>query len=126
MLLDLDLVKEIMRISTGILKNNFFYDSEACARFLNLYNYRLGLAYNAFEAEVDDECRIQLKYNPDCRKDFTCYFASSFLHDSLVEDCFFTEWELDAFENMLPQFQGETDGKQNRKGTNYRKLPNEL
>jgi hypothetical protein len=107
MLLDLEHLKRITVITCTILRDNFFYDKEALARFLKRFYERVKDEYHEFEDLADEGFKTELRYDYIIRLYFTSYFASSLLHESLTKDCFFTQNELELFENILPKYTGE-------------------
>jgi hypothetical protein len=124
MLIDFKLLESVMKITCLILQNNFFYDEGSLARFLTNYHERVETEYHKLEDHADDHFRSQMLCDRVARKHFTAYFASYHLHDTLVEDCHFSEIELDLFENILPKYTGANndDLKQSKQRTNYREL----
>lgn len=124
MLIEFNLLEKVMRITCHILQNNFFYDEGSLARFLNNYHERVETAYKELEDNADKYFRNQMNCDKNARKSFTAYFASSHLHDTLVQDCHFSDDELYHFDNILPKYTGVTkDGiKPSEQRTNYREL----
>lgn len=119
-LLDRLIYKGILRITTRILQNNFFYDEGSLARFLQIFDATMKEEYLQFDLAADSKFKWQLKIDKYLRHDFTSWFVSYHLHDILVDDLFFTEEELDAFENILPKYQGvQNDSKQINKRAQY-------
>jgi hypothetical protein len=119
LLLDDEIFKSILRMTTNILKNNFFYSDGALKRFFNCFNDLMQEEYSLFEIEVEDSFRFQLKTCDAIKKDFTCYFVSFYLHDVLMYDLHFTEMELEQFQNLLPSFIGDKQNEQTGKRAHH-------
>jgi hypothetical protein len=124
MLIDFKLLENVMKVTCLILQNNFFYSEGCLALFLNDFQDRLEFHYHKLEDQADNCFRIQMKNDRIARKNFTAYFVSYHLHDTLVEDCHFSEIELDLFENILPKYTGvHKDGlEQSEQRKNNREL----
>jgi hypothetical protein len=119
-LLDKRVFKGILEITTDILKNNFFYDLETLEHFFNIFTCKMANEYCAFEDNSDEEFKRRLRHDLMCRKYFTSYFVSYHLHDILVQDFHFSDFELDLFENILPKFTGVYNAKpQGNQRTNH-------
>jgi hypothetical protein len=87
----------------NILQNNFFYDRESLVRFADEFVDTISKEYLQMDKFLHPEDRWELEINLLTRKHFTSYFVCSNLHDILVQKFFFTEQELDCFENLIPQ-----------------------
>lgn len=112
LLLDREMYKGILRISTSILKTYFFYDDECLERFWACFGDTIEEEYLYFDENADYGFKVQLQYDLKLRRDWTCYFVSFHLHDILMDQLHFTELELDCFENLLPNTTGvEKNGK---------------
>jgi hypothetical protein len=108
-LLDKTMFKAILRITCTILEDNFFYDKMALKRFLDNFHEVMENEYLLLESSVDKDFRLCMKYDLCAKKHFTSYFLSFHLHDILVERLFFSDLELQMFENILPKFVGVQD-----------------
>lgn len=118
--LDQEIFKGIMRITSNILVKYFYYDKEALARFYDYFGDTMQDEYVLWEETADKEYKRDLRHDPILRKHFTSYFVSYHLHDVLVQNLYFTEVELDCFENILPKYTGEIDDtKQSSKRARY-------
>ena len=110
----------IFELTTNILKNHFFYDTESIRSFQDEYTMKIANEYCLFEQQTDEDFIRRLKSDLMGRKYFTSYFMSYHLHDILVENLHFTEQELDLFENLLPKIVGEQNVKyKGHERTNY-------
>jgi hypothetical protein len=105
-LLDKQIFCGILDITTDILQNNFFYDKESIEDFYEVFQNTMANEYVLFESHTDFDFKQRLRFDLMCRKQFTTYFVSYYLHDILVHDLHFSEMELDLFENILPKFVG--------------------
>lgn len=120
LVLDREILQNIVTVSCSILQNNFYYSEEVLTRFVDVLGDVLGDEMEALEEWIDYEFKMSMKYDVLARKEFTCYFVSSNLHDVLVYDLHFSEQELDAFENILPKYTGVADDtKQRSERTRY-------
>lgn len=106
-ILDGDIVKGILSVTCDIFIKNFYYDKESLGRFLNIFNDIVGHEIEFFASCIENReyCEI-LQYDPNARKEFTCYFISMNLHDIMVHDLHFTDQELDCFDCILPKYTG--------------------
>lgn len=107
-MLEIGLLEQIIRITCSILQKNFFYDNDDIRRFLDYYQDRLAWEYQKLDDVADADFRADME-DYDTKRYFTSYFASYHLHDTLVEDCYFSPEELDLFENILPKYTGEKE-----------------
>jgi hypothetical protein len=120
-LLDTDLCQSILHVTTRILREYFFYDSECLGRFIDSFIEKIKAEYSRFECAAHQEMMLFLKFDVVAREHFTSYFVSYHLHDLLVDDFCFTEIELNMFDNILPKFVGVQDAyaEQRHKRAHY-------
>jgi hypothetical protein len=109
LVLDRQILQNIITVSCSILQNNFYYSEDVLIRFVDTLSDVLADEMEALDSWIDLDFKMSMKYDVLARKEFTCYFVSSNLHDVLVYDMHFSEQELDAFENILPKYTGVTD-----------------
>jgi hypothetical protein len=109
LVLDREILHNIISVSCSILQNNFYYSEEVLSRFVDTLGDILGDEMEALDEWLDQDFKMSMKYDILARKEFTCYFVSSHLHDVMVYDLHFSEQELDAFENILPKYTGVAD-----------------
>jgi hypothetical protein len=101
------ILKDIMTVTCSILKRNFFYEDESLVDFLDNFTEILGLELDFFEANAKESVIDDLYNDIGARAHFTCYFTSAHLREYFIQEMFFTEQELYAFENILPKYTGE-------------------
>jgi hypothetical protein len=101
-LLDREVTEGIYGLTMKILQRYFFYDKETLDRFADEFVDTIAYEYRIMNMSLHPEDRWELEANLLTRKYFTTYFVSYNLHDILVEKFFFTELELDCFENLIP------------------------
>ena len=120
-LLDIDLCQNILHITTRILREYFFYSPESLGRFIDAFIEKIREEYSRLENAAHREMTFFLKYDPVGKAHFTSYFVSYHLHDVLVDDFFFSENELQMFDNILPKFIGVQDAyaEQRHKRAHY-------
>lgn len=102
-LLDREVTEGIYGLTMKILQRYFFYDRETLERFGDIFVDTISKEYIQMDKYLHPEDRRELQINLLTRKHFTSYFVCSNLHDILVQKFFFTEQELDCFENLIPQ-----------------------
>lgn len=105
-LLDDEIYKGVCSISSSILKNNFFYSNDCLSRFIIIFSDFVSDEYNIFYETACEEFKRNLSIDIELRKDFTAYFLSMILSKILVEDFYFNDLELEAFDNLLPELIG--------------------
>ena len=123
---DAEVMKQILKVTCSILERNFFYDSDNIKRFLDLFTEDTLVELESFEAFAEPQIIEELHSNYKARLYFTCYFVSAQLRFIFLNELHFTEQELKAFENFLPKYTGENNGKQQspkRERTHYREFP---
>jgi hypothetical protein len=106
MVLDENVVKGILRITCSILRDNFFYSEEALGRFLDIFADLVSEEVEYCACYMDEGYQLRLKYDKQERKEFTCYFITCQVHDILVDFLYFSDLELDAFQDFLPRYTG--------------------
>lgn len=104
MLLNKGILQDIMMVTCSILQNNFFYDQDSLARFIDIFTDELEFEYACFQDEANHEMKLRLKHDKKARNSFTTYFVSAHLRDILIDYLHFTEMELEAFDNILPKY----------------------
>ena len=121
MLLDLDLMKSILNVTVTILHENFFYDEECLMTFVDKLEDLTVNKYKLFAENLEQEYINELKYNSLTKMYFTSYFMSCNLQDVLVNNFYFSDTELNAFESILPKYTGanEDDFKPNSKRAHH-------
>lgn len=105
-LLDKDMFTGILRVTTIILQDYFYYSNECLAKFFDEFVEVIADDYVQFYSNATDKLKHELKYHPLKRKYFTSYFVSYHLHEVLAAKLHFTEMELQAFENLIPKYTG--------------------
>ena len=121
MLLDLDLMKSILDVTVTILHKNFFYDEESLMTFVDKLEDLTVNKYRLFAENIDQEFIDELRNNSRSKMYFTSYFMSCNLQDILVNNFYFSDTELNAFESILPKYMGanEDDFKPNSKRAHH-------
>jgi hypothetical protein len=110
---DPTVMKKILEVTCSILERNFYYDSEALKRFLDLFTEDTLDELESFEAFAEPHILYELHNSYKARLYFTCYFTSAQLRYIFLDKLHFTEQELKAFETFLPKYQGDkTNEKQ--------------
>ena len=100
-LIDRATLRGILRLTFGILRNNFFYGEDQLKSFLQLFSYYFSDALIYFGYSAEKHILERLACSRAVRFDFTCYFASEVIRDVLMHDFYFNEMELQAFENVM-------------------------
>jgi hypothetical protein len=123
-ILDFQATKTILQVTCNILEKNFFYDTDAIGRFLNIFSREVGEELERFMEHAYVETLDEISSSRKTRQYFTIYFVSANLRYILTNHLHFTEQEIYAFENFLPQYTGERHGKQQPKyqRTDYREF----
>lgn len=106
-ILDRATLREIIRITCAIMRNNFFYDEETLKDFLIFFTDDFSDALIDFGSSADREIICDLYSSRAVRFDFTCYFASKVIRRILIQDFHFSEQELQAFENIVSKYTGD-------------------
>lgn len=123
---DAEIMKRILQVTCTILERNFFYDSEATKRFLDLFTEDTLVELENFEAFAEPRIIDELHRSAKARLYFTCYFTSAQLRYIFLNELHFTEQELHAFENFLPKYTGDKSNEKQQppehKRENYRKF----
>jgi hypothetical protein len=104
---DAVVLKEIIKVSCHILRENFFYDDENLGIFINTFTDEIGRELDFFASNADSLIVNRLHRDRLARLHFTCYFASAHLREIFIEKMHFSEQELVAFEGILPKYTGE-------------------
>lgn len=104
MILDRMVLEEILMITCLILKKYFFYDEEGITRFLHVFTDSMEFELDCFDQWAEKEVQIQLQYDPKARFYFTTYFISANLRNVMIKHLHFSESELEAFDNVLPEY----------------------
>lgn len=119
--LDTEICQGILQVTTRILREYFFYDSECLGRFIDAFIAKIKEEYSRLKLAAHQEMIDFLAYDPLGKKQFTSYFVSYHLHDVLVDDFNFTDEELQMFDNILPKFIGVQDvyAEQRHKRAHY-------
>lgn len=105
-LLDIEVCQDILCVTAQILREYFLYSQELLGKFIDVFISKMKAEHAKLERAAYPEIIDFLRYNLINRKDFTSYFVSYHLHDVLVDDFFFSEEELQMFDNILPKFIG--------------------
>ena len=100
MLIDRALLRDMLRVTFSVLRNNFFYGEDHLKEFLQSFSDDFSTALIDFGGHAELHILNNLYYNRATRFDFTCYFASEVIRDVLIDDFHFNELELQAFENI--------------------------
>lgn len=103
-LIDKSALRDILRITFSILRNNFFYGEDHLKAFLNNFTDDFSTAIIDFEDHAEDCVLNRLFSSRSTRFNFTCYFASEVIRDILAHDFNFNEFELQAFENIISKY----------------------
>lgn len=121
---DTTTMKEILQLTSAVLRNNFFYEDESLSHFLNHFTMHIEQQLTEFETYSDEWILNELHGDSMVRYYFTCYFVSAHLRKYFIGEMNFSEQELYAFESVLPKYTGEKsyENKPKRKRTNYRKF----
>jgi hypothetical protein len=101
MLIDRETLRGILRMTFGVLRNNFFYGEDQLKSFLQLFSDDFSTALIDFGDNAELHILKNLYHNRSRRFDFTCYFASEVIRDVLIDEFHFNEMELQAFENVM-------------------------
>lgn len=101
---DKSALRDILRITFSILRNNFFYGEELLKNFLNNFTDDFSTAIIDFGDTAEKYVLHNLCSSRSTRFDFTCYFASEVIRDILTHDFNFDEHELQAFENIISKY----------------------
>ena len=123
---DAVIMKQILQVTCMILERYFFYDSDSVKRFLDEFTDDTIVELDNFGMFAEPHVLEELHNSDKARLYFTCYFVSAQLRFILINKLHFTEAELRAFENFLPEYTGENNGKQQtskRERTYNRKFP---
>jgi hypothetical protein len=104
MRLDRKALEEILLVTCSILKKHFFYDEESIGRFLHVFESVVECELECFDHWASEEVRIQLQFDRKARFYFTNYFVSANLRNVMIHYLHFSEFELQAFENFLPNY----------------------
>jgi hypothetical protein len=115
LILDLSATKTILQVTCDILEKKFFYDTDAISRFLNTFSKVVGEELETFMNHAYTETLDEITSSRLTRLYFTNYFISANLRNILKKHLYFTEQEICAFENFLPQYTGDRHGKQQPK-----------
>lgn len=119
MLLERDVLRDILTVTCSILQNNFFYDEDSLGRFLDIFTNEMEYDFACFNEKADDDFRLRLKYDRKARALFTTYFTSMNLRETLIDFFYFSEMELEAFDNLLPKYSGVADDTEPRNERAY-------
>jgi hypothetical protein len=124
LLIDRAIMKEIIRITCSILRNNFFYDEDLMKEFIAIFTDEFSSALINFRDQAGQLTLSNLKYSHSARFDFTCYFQSKIIRDILMYDFDFNEKELQAFENIVSKYAGDSANEEQSRHsrTHYRKF----
>jgi len=123
---DTEIMKQILMVTCSILERNFFYDKNSLQRFLDLFTEDTLVEIDNFVAFAEPHILEELHHRYKARLYFTCYFVSAQLRFIFLNELHFTEQEIKAFENFLPKYTGEKNGKQQspkRERAHDRKFP---
>jgi hypothetical protein len=104
MRLDRVVLEEILYVTCSILKKHFFYDDESIARFLHVFTHVAECELDCFDQWASEEVRLQLRFDRKARSCFTSFFVSANLRNVMIHYLHFSESELQAFENFLPNY----------------------
>jgi hypothetical protein len=107
MLIDRQVMREIIRITCSILRNNFFYDEELLKEFMAVFTDEFSSALIDFRDSAEKPIISNLIRSQLARFSFTCYFQSKIIRDILMYDFDFNEKELQAFENIVSKYAGD-------------------
>lgn len=108
-ILETDVMKGILLVTTSILRQNFFYEDEILSKFLCGFTAEIQQELSRFQASAEFGVLDELHNNRKARLYFTCYFISAHLRDFFLHELHFSEQELIAFENLLPKYTGDFD-----------------
>jgi hypothetical protein len=116
--------REIVRITCAILRNNFFYSEDLLKEFLAVFIDEFSSALIHFRTTADKRTISNLLYSYEARFTFTCYFQSKIIRDVLIYDFDFSEKELQAFENIVSKYAGDSANENQSRcaRTYYRKF----
>jgi len=112
LIFDTEIMKQILTVTCSILQKNFFYDGDNLQRFLDFFTEDTLVEIDNFVAFAEPHILEELQNSHKARLYFTCYFVSAQLRFIFLNELHFTEQELKAFENFLPRYIGEENGKQ--------------
>jgi hypothetical protein len=102
--IDKSALREILRITFSILRNNFFYEEDLLKDFLVNFTDDFSTAIIDFGDTAEKDVLHNLYSSRSTRFDFTCYFASEVIRDILTYDFNFNEIELQAFQNIISKY----------------------
>lgn len=117
-------MKDILRVTCSILRENFFYDNESLGNFIDEFTKEVSAELAFFQEYANAEMLGRLETDATARLHFTCYFVSAHLRDIFIEKLHFSEPELYAFESLLPKYTGERkyETYSKHQGANHRKF----
>lgn len=101
------IMKEILKVTCVILRNNFCYDDENLSMFIDIFTDDIAKDLSSFELFAEKSVIDELHRNTKARLYFTCYFVSLSIRDLFINKMHFTEQELVAFESILPKYTGD-------------------
>ena len=104
MLIDRALLRDILRVTFSVLRNNFFYGEDHLKGFLQSFSDDFSTALIDFGGHADLHILNSLYHNQARWFDFTFYFVSEVIRDVLIDDFYFNEMELQAFENVMSKY----------------------
>lgn len=106
-LIDRTTLREILRITCSILRNNFFYSEDHLKDFLVNFTGDFSMVLIDFKDTAEQYVLNALQASKSTRFCFTCLFSSRVIRDILIHDFNFSEIELQAFENVISKYSEE-------------------
>lgn len=100
-------MKEILTITCSILHKNFYYDEESIHQFIDNFIEKIAEELEYFRRSSENKIIDKLHNDKMARLYFTCFFVSTHLRATFIQDMHFSEQELHAFESILPKYTGE-------------------
>lgn len=104
-IVDRSALRDILRITFSILRNNFFYGEDHLKKFLTNFSDDFTTAIIDFGDTAEKRVLNNLFSSRSTRFSFTCLFASEVIRDILMHDFNFNEYELQAFENIISKYE---------------------
>lgn len=115
MLIDRTALREILRITFSILRNNFFYGEDHLKEFLVNFTDDFSTALMDFSDTAETYILNTLQTSRSTRFSFTCLFSSRVIQGILINDFNFNEMELQAFDNVVSKYAGNKPNCQKKK-----------
>jgi hypothetical protein len=106
-LIDRAALREILRITCNILRNNFFYSEDHLKKFTAYFADDFSTALMGFRHTAEAFILNTLQASRSTRFIFTGSLSSRVIREILINDFHFNELELQAFENVISKYSKE-------------------